>query len=120
MDVSGQLHALFALPPGKEPPYLLDSRWSGPHNLSGRDGKKETPVIAPLGNRAPSRSYPRLHHTVEVKIKLSLRLSKHHAMKTYWRVEVHAFLTSALVGVSGQLHAPAALPPGKEQLVRIG
>jgi hypothetical protein len=33
------------------------------------------------------------------------------------------FLTSALDGgveVSGQLHAPAALPPGKELLVPIG
>jgi hypothetical protein len=29
-------------------------------------------------------------------------------------------LTSALDGVSGQLHAPAALPPGEEPLVPIG
>jgi hypothetical protein len=38
-------------------------------------------------------------------------------MKTYGGVDVwiHAFLTSELV-VSGQLHAPAALPPGKEPL----
>jgi hypothetical protein len=38
-------------------------------------------------------------------------------MKVYWevRVQFHAFLTSALDGdVSGQLHAPATLPPGKE------
>jgi hypothetical protein len=37
-------------------------------------------------------------------------------MKTYWGVDVwiHIFLTSALIGVvSGQLHAPAALAPGK-------
>jgi hypothetical protein len=33
-------------------------------------------------------------------------LTKHHAMKVYWG--------------SGQLHAPAALPPGKEPLVPIG
>jgi len=33
-----------------------------------------------------------------VKVKLSLCLTKHHALKTYWRVEVqlHAFLISAL------------------------
>jgi hypothetical protein len=35
--------------------------------------------------------------------KLYLCLTKHHATKTYWGVEV-----------SGQLHAPVALPPGKE------
>jgi len=35
-----------------------------------------------------------------IKVKLSLSLNKHHAMKTYWGVEVqiHAFLTSALSG----------------------
>jgi hypothetical protein len=43
-------------------------------------------------------------------------------MKAYWEMEVqrHAFLTSALDEVSGQLHAPAALPPGKEHLEPIG
>jgi hypothetical protein len=43
-------------------------------------------------------------------------------MKMYWGVVVylHAFLTLALDGVSGQLHAPAALHPGKEPLVPIG
>jgi len=36
---------------------------------------------------------------VKVKIKLSLYLTKHHAIKTYWGVDVHhAFLTSALDG----------------------
>jgi hypothetical protein len=33
-------------------------------------------------------------------------------------VQVHVFLTSALV-VSGQLHAPAALPPEKKPPVPI-
>jgi hypothetical protein len=41
-------------------------------------------------------------------------------MKAYWGVEVqnHAFLTSALdLGEwSGQLHAPAALPPGTHRI----
>jgi len=43
-------------------------------------------------------------------------------MKTYLGVEIqlHAFLTSALDGVSGQLHAPAALPPEKEPPVPTG
>jgi hypothetical protein len=36
-------------------------------------------------------------------------------MKAYGRVDmyVHVFLTSEPVGVSGQLHVPAALPQGK-------
>jgi hypothetical protein len=35
-----------------------------------------------------------------IKVKLSLCLTKHHVMKTYWGVEVqrHAVLTSALDG----------------------
>jgi hypothetical protein len=39
-------------------------------------------------------------------------------MKAYGGVDVyiHIFLTSALVGDSGQLHAPAALPLGKSPL----
>jgi hypothetical protein len=37
---------------------------------------------------------------------------KHHAMKTWAGMELHLFLTSALDG--DQLHAPAALLPGKE------
>jgi hypothetical protein len=43
-------------------------------------------------------------------------------MKAYWGVDVqiHIFLTSALAQVCGQLHAPAALSPGKEALVPIG
>jgi hypothetical protein len=55
------------------------------------------------------------------KVKFFLCLTKHHAMKTYWGVEVqlHAFLTSALEEVSGQLHAPAALPPVKDLPVPI-
>jgi hypothetical protein len=40
-------------------------------------------------------------------------LTEHNAMNAYWGVEeyLHAFLTSAQLEVSGQLHSPAALPP---------
>jgi hypothetical protein len=34
-------------------------------------------------------------------------------------VEIHVFMTSALVEVSGHLHNPAALSPGKVPLVLI-
>jgi hypothetical protein len=36
MDVSSQLHAPTALPPGKEPCYPLDRRLGGPESRSGR------------------------------------------------------------------------------------
>jgi hypothetical protein len=51
-----------------------------------------------------------------IKVKLTLCLAKHHAIKTYWGVEVylHAFLTLALDGGEWSAHAPAALPRGKE------
>jgi hypothetical protein len=44
------------------------------------------------------------------------------AMKTRGGVELQlrVFLISVLQGMRGQLHAPAALPPGKEPLVPIG
>jgi hypothetical protein len=62
-----------------------------------------------------------LFFKLKLNVQLTLCLTKHHAMKAYWGVEVelHAFLISALAEVSGQLHAPAALPPGKEPLVPI-
>jgi hypothetical protein len=43
-------------------------------------------------------------------------------MKAYGGVDVliHIFLTLDLLEVSGQLHAPAALPQGKEPPVPIG
>jgi hypothetical protein len=43
-------------------------------------------------------------------------------MKAYVGVEVwiHIFLILALLEVSGQFHAPVALPPGKEPAIPIG
>jgi hypothetical protein len=51
MEVSGQLHAPAALPPGKEPTrYPLDRKLSGPQSRSGHgDKEKNSPV--PAGNR---------------------------------------------------------------------
>jgi hypothetical protein len=61
-------------------------------------------------------------HKVKVKVKLSLCLTKHHAMKAYWGSGgiVPRILDLGTTWMSGQLHAPAALPPGKEPLVSIG
>jgi hypothetical protein len=52
---------------------------------------------------------------VKCKVKVSLFLIKHHAIKKYGGVEVkfHAFLASLLNGGDGQFHASTALPPGK-------
>jgi len=52
-----------------------------------------------------------------------LLLTKHHAMKAYWWSGCIAPLIlwpRHWMEVSGQLHVPAALPPGKEPLVPIG
>jgi hypothetical protein len=38
MEVSGQLHAPAALPPGKAPRYPMDRRLGGPQSWSGRRG----------------------------------------------------------------------------------
>jgi len=46
-------------------------------------------------------------------------LTKHHAMKTYEGVEVQLHRPMPQTEESGQLHAPATLPPGKEPLVPI-
>jgi hypothetical protein len=58
---------------------------------------------------------------LKVKVKLSLCLTKRHGVKAYWEMEVqlHSFFDIS-TRLSGQLQAPAALPPGKESLLPIG
>jgi hypothetical protein len=65
-----------------------------------------------------NQQFKRNEPDLTVKVKLSLCLTKHHAIKAYWGVEVqlHAFFD---FGSFGQLHAPAALTPGKGPLVPI-
>jgi hypothetical protein len=41
MEVSGQLHAPVALPPGKDPRCQMDRKMGGPQSRSGRGGKGE-------------------------------------------------------------------------------
>jgi hypothetical protein len=57
--VSGQLHALAALPSGgKCPRYPLDSRLGGPQSRSGRCGEEK--ILDPTGTRTPTpRSFSR-------------------------------------------------------------
>jgi hypothetical protein len=52
MEVSGQLHAPAALPPGKEPWYPVDRRLGRPQNLSGRHGEEKN--LAPTGTQTPT------------------------------------------------------------------
>jgi hypothetical protein len=51
------------------------------------------------------------NHSAYVKLKLSICLTKHHAMKTYLGVEVqfHAFFTSALHGGEWPVSCPGLL-----------
>jgi hypothetical protein len=61
-----------------------------------------------------SKTQFHLYLTVKVKkVKLSLCLTKHHAMKTHWGVEVqlHAFLTSALDGGEWSASRPGCFTP---------
>jgi hypothetical protein len=47
MEVSGQLHAPAALPPGKDPQYALDRRLGGPQSRSGRGGEEKNSQYPP-------------------------------------------------------------------------
>jgi hypothetical protein len=47
LDVTGQLHAPAALPPGKETRYPLDRRLGGPQSRSGQYG--EVKILDPIG-----------------------------------------------------------------------
>jgi len=77
MEVSGELQASAALPPGKSPRYPLDKRlgWFQKRSESCGGGKKS--FLAPAGNLNPIvqlladslywLSYPRLHVLIVMK-----------------------------------------------------
>jgi hypothetical protein len=60
MEVSDQLHAPAALPPGKEPLVSLDRKLGGPQSRSGRGGEEKNsqhpPGIEPKNPDRPARS----------------------------------------------------------------
>jgi hypothetical protein len=59
LEVSCQLHAPDALPPGKEPWYPLERRLGGPQSQSGRCGKDKNPCPYWESNPGnPARSPP--------------------------------------------------------------
>jgi hypothetical protein len=82
LEVSGQLHAPAALPPGKSPRYPFYRRFGGPQSRSGRYG--EVKIFYPTGTRTPAHPLvnkcicpckfvePLLKQPAEVKEKLSL------------------------------------------------
>jgi hypothetical protein len=57
MEVSGQLHAPAALPPGKEPLVPIDRRLGGPESRSGHGGEEKNsqpqPAIEPCDPDRP-------------------------------------------------------------------
>jgi hypothetical protein len=72
----------------KSPWYALDRRLGGPQSRSGHGGEVknsqplpgiEPPIIQPVAQRYTTE----VSRLVKVKVKLSLCLTKHHAMKTY-------------------------------------
>jgi hypothetical protein len=56
MEVSGQLHAPAALPPGKNSWYPLDRRLDGPQSRSGRGGEGKYSEPLP-GIELPDRQF---------------------------------------------------------------
>jgi hypothetical protein len=70
MEVNGQLHALVALPQGKNPWYPLDRRLGGLQSQSGSGGEEknsqplpglESPIIQPVAQRCTTELYRLLH-----------------------------------------------------------
>jgi hypothetical protein len=99
MEVSGQLHALAALPQGKNPWHPLDRRSGGPQSRSRRGGEEknlqplpgiEPRIIQPVSQRYTNEVSRFLFPDVKVKlkVKLSLCFNEHHAMKAYGGMEV--------------------------------
>jgi hypothetical protein len=79
LEVSGQLHAPAALPPGKSPRYPLYRRLGGPQSRSGQH--EEEKILDPTGTRT-STSQSSSPQPVAIPIALS-RLMKR---SMYWDI----------------------------------
>jgi hypothetical protein len=66
MEVSGQLHAPAALPPGKEPPGLLDMRLGVPQGRSGQF----SPHLFSGANRVMRATSPIIYKGKKLKLSL--------------------------------------------------
>jgi hypothetical protein len=73
MEVSGQLHAPAALPPGEDPWHPLNWRLGGPQSRSGRGGEEkntqplprlEPPNIQPVAQRYTAELFLLTHKEV--------------------------------------------------------
>jgi hypothetical protein len=81
LEVSGQLHAPAALPPGKEPRYPLDGTLGGPQSRSGRgenscpywDSNSDPSVIQPIASPYSDYASPVLNEMVQIAINYKLR-----------------------------------------------
>jgi hypothetical protein len=84
----------------------------------------ETEGSSPCSQKPATGPYPKPAESSSPHRSLSpCVLTKHHAMKVYWGSGCIAPLILCprhQMEVSGQLHAPAALPPGKKPLVPLG
>jgi hypothetical protein len=89
MEMSGQLHALAALLPGKRYPVTITREGGWPQSWFGRYGKANCPCAW---------------------------LIKHYALWAYWGMDVyiHVFLTSALAGGEWSVSSPSRFNPGEK------
>jgi hypothetical protein len=72
MEVSGQFHALAALPPEKEPRYLLDRRLCRPQSRSGRGDEEK--IFQPPTRIEPRTSDRPARSSVTIPTELRLNL----------------------------------------------
>jgi hypothetical protein len=101
MVVSGQLHALSALPPGKQLPAHIVRRQGGPQSWSGIPWKKN--FSCPRRELNPVRSFRPLPLKQAFKLMSRRHLGEWQHSQSWPQMEV-----------SGQLHAPATIIPRKE------